>query len=151
MSPPLPSPRGISLPALHFLYGPYLQLTHLSPFGHPVFRKNSFDPAVFLLNLVFSLNDFVCFNSFFTLHSSHNSFWQASSWVLPSLFFFYSCEMYVYCYLWPIVQLIQHKLPEKIYIIYSGLWFLNNSELAVFKREVRASVHVCFIILFGQA
>ena len=45
-----------------------------------------------------------------------------------------------------IVQLIQQKLPGKFYIIYSGLWFLNNFALGVFKCEVRESVHVSFTI-----
>lgn len=95
-SPPLLSPR-IPLAPPHFLCGPHLQLACLGPFGHPAFRRHSFDPAVFLQNLVFSRNDSVCFASFFTLHTipsdkHHHGFSH------QSLFFFYSCEMYVYCY-----------------------------------------------------
>ena len=147
MSPSLLSPH-ISLPPLHFLYGPYLQLTHLSPFWHAVLRKNYFHPAVSLLSLVFSLNNFV----YLILYTSHNSSWQASSWVLPSITFFLTAVkcMFIVTSDPFIVQLIQHKLPEKFYIIYSGLWFLNNFELGVFKCEVRESVCVCFTIYLVQ-
>ena len=68
-------------PHPHFLCGLQMQLTHLSPFWQTVLRKDSFDSAVSLLYLVFSLNDFVCLFHLI-LFTSPNSSWQASSWFL---------------------------------------------------------------------
>lgn len=50
-------------------------------FWQTVLRKDSFDSAVSLLYLVFSLNDFLC-AFHLILFTSPNSSWQASFWFL---------------------------------------------------------------------
>lgn len=38
------------------------------------------------------------------------------------------------------------NLPDKFYIISSGLWFFDGFKFGVFKCEVRERIHVCFTI-----
>ena len=81
MCPPFISPC-ISHPPPHFFCGLQIQLTYLSSLWQPEYRKSSFGPALSLLCLKFSLNDFVCLLHFILFTSCNNS-WKVPSWLLP--------------------------------------------------------------------